>query len=539
MFMRYLLRNYKNLLLRAFFFISLSSLMPIALHLVRGGMLGAGLAGDGRRLFLLTIILFLGATIRSAAHYWYSLCYRNATTQSMRDMRKNIFHALLGRSFRSFLQREQGEYLALFSEQMKTWNFTCFQSWYGLLQIITEVFFAVIALVIISRKLALASLGFLVLPIFIPVLFKGLIEKAQKERLKKMNQHLSRFTEWVRSFELIRNSAATGRFFERFDEDSLELQNKSIRYNTLWNFARCMSSILVEISLLACLAFSSYLLMQGELNIAALYAAVAIMGELGGQVIYIAGYVQSIAVADVPYQNMLSVIHEEDPLQLPREQVKIAEVKDIEFRNVSFDYEGRQGRKRPLIAGFDAKVAETGVYWLKGTSGSGKSTLMNLLLRYYLPDDGEIRVNGVPLAKLADWEDHLAIMRQEVVFLDDSLRSNLCMYEDGIPDCELIEALRAVGLGEWANEEALDESLYHAEDRYSGGEARRMALVRTFLKPSEVLILDEPLANIDEESMRLICKLIFSLEDRYVFLISHQEPRLEAGAAMKEVWDLG
>lgn len=537
--MRYLLRNYKNLLLRAFFFISLSSLMPIALHFVRGGMLGAGLAGDGRRLCLLTIILFLGATIRSAAHYWYSLCYRSATTQSMRDMRKSVFHALLGRSFRSFLQREQGEYLALFSEQMKTWNFTCFQSWYGLLQIVTEVPFAVIALVIISRKLALASLGFSVLPIFIPVLFKGLIEKAQKERLKAMNQHLSRFTEWVRSFELIRNSAATRRFFERFDEDSLELQNKSIRYNTLWHFARSMSSILVEISLLACLALSSYLLMQGELSIAALYTAVAIMGELGGQVIYIAGYVQSIAVADVPYQNMLSVINEKDPLQRPREQVKIAEVKDIEFRSVSFDYEGRQGRIRPLIAGFDAKVAETGVYWLKGTSGSGKSTLMNLLLRYYLPDAGEIRVNGVPLAKLADWEDHLAIMRQEVVFLDDSLRNNLCMYEDGIPDCELIEALRAVGLGEWASEEALDESLYHAEDRYSGGEARRLALVRTFLKPSEVLILDEPLANIDEESMRLICRLIFSLEDRYVFLISHQEPRLEAGAAMKEVWDLG
>ncbi len=163
----------------------------------------------------------------------------------------------------------------------------------------------------------------------------------------------------------------------------------------------------------------------------------------------------------------------------------------------------------------------------------------NLLLRYYLPDEGEIRINGVPLAELANWEDHLAIMRQDVVFLDDSLRNNLRMYEDDIPDCELIQALRAVGLGEWANEEALGESLYHAEDRYSGGEARRLALVRTFLKPSRILILDEPLANIDEESMRLICKLIFSLEDRYVFLISHQEPRLEAGATMRESWDLG
>lgn len=245
----------------------------------------------------------------------------------MRDMRKSIFHALLGRSYRSFLQREQGEYLALFSEQMQTWNFTCFQSWYGLLQIITEVLFAAIALAIIDLKLAFASLGFLLLPIFIPVLFKGLIEKAQKERLEAMNQHLSRFTEWVRSFELIRNSAATGRFFERFDQDSLGLRDKSVRYGALWNLARSMSRILVELSLLACLAFSSYLLIQGKLNIASVYTAVAIMGELGGQVIYIAGYIQSIAVADVPYQNMLSVINEKDPLQLPREQVEVSEVK--------------------------------------------------------------------------------------------------------------------------------------------------------------------------------------------------------------------
>ena len=146
---------------------------------------------------------------------------------------------------------------------------------------------------------------------------------------------------------------------------------------------------------------------------------------------------------------------------------------------------------------------------------------MNLLLRYYEPDAGEITVDGVPLREAGDPYARATVVRQEAVLFHDTLRSNLTMYRQ-VPEERVLDTLRSVGLGRFAGAEALDRMVEEGGANFSGGEKKRVCLARALLRDTDVLILDEPLANLDEGTAQRIEDLLLSVRDRTVLVVSHQ-----------------
>ncbi len=174
-----------------------------------------------------------------------------------------------------------------------------------------------------------------------------------------------------------------------------------------------------------------------------------------------------------------------------------------------------------MLDGFDLTLKKGGRYLLKGPSGCGKTTAVNLLLGYYDPDAGEITVDGVPLRAAGSPYARATVVRQEAVLFRDTLRNNLTMYRD-IPEERLLDALRGVGLGRFANVDALDRLVEEGGTNFSGGEKKRVCLARALLRGTDVLILDEPLANLDEGTAGRIEDLLLSIRDRTVLVVSHQ-----------------
>ncbi len=127
----------------------------------------------------------------------------------------------------------------------------------------------------------------------------------------------------------------------------------------------------------------------------------------------------------------------------------------------------------------------------------------------------------MPVSEIANLPELITVMRQEATFFEDSLRENLRVYQD-FSDEQLNEALTRVGLEKWANKSGLDLPLQSGAANLSGGERRRLALARALLRDTPILILDEPLANLDKESHQLIEDLILNIPDKLVLLISHQ-----------------
>ena len=132
-------------------------------------------------------------------------------------------------------------------------------------------------------------------------------------------------------------------------------------------------------------------------------------------------------------------------------------------------------------------------------------------------------INGEEAQLIENIPELITIMRQDAIFFNDSLRHNLNMYQE-VEDSEIIDKMRALGLDKYASVDALNRPMNYSAETFSGGEARRLSLVRSLLKPSEILILDEPLANVDEETIEKIVEQLLGLRDQYVLIVTHQLP---------------
>lgn len=123
----------------------------------------------------------------------------------------------------------------------------------------------------------------------------------------------------------------------------------------------------------------------------------------------------------------------------------------------------------------------------------------------------------------------MTVVRQEAVLFHDSLRNNLTMYQD-IPDEKLIEVLQTLGLSKFAGKAALDVTIEENGANLSGGEKKRICLARALLRDTDILILDEPLANLDDATAGMIEDLLLSIEGKLLLVVSHQftEEKLSA-----------
>ena len=190
---------------------------------------------------------------------------------------------------------------------------------------------------------------------------------------------------------------------------------------------------------------------------------------------------------------------------------------EIHYEDVSFAYPGAA----PILKHFDLTAQLGKRYLIKGPSGCGKTTAVNLLLRYYDASQGRITVDGVPITEYGSTYGCMTVVRQEAVLFHDTLRNNLTMFRD-VPDHGLILLLRELGLNKFATREALDALITENGANLSGGEKKRICLVRALLRDTDVLILDEPLANLDEATAGKIEDLLLSIEGKLLLVVSHQ-----------------
>ena len=117
--------------------------------------------------------------------------------------------------------------------------------------------------------------------------------------------------------------------------------------------------------------------------------------------------------------------------------------------------------------------------------------------------------------------DFITVVRQDSILFNDSLRDNLTMYAK-ISDDKLIDMLSRLGLGKFASSDALEMMVSEGGSNLSGGERKRICIARALLRNTDVLILDEPLANLDSISASSIEEEILNIRDRTILVVSHQ-----------------
>jgi ATP-binding cassette, subfamily B, bacterial MsbA len=203
---------------------------------------------------------------------------------------------------------------------------------------------------------------------------------------------------------------------------------------------------------------------------------------------------------------------------------------DIEFRNVSFAYDGEKGDVLRDVS-FRVRPGETVA--IVGPSGGGKTTLAGLVPRFYDVQQGAVLLDGVDVReyRLADLRSQVSLVSQDVVLFNDTIRNNIAFNALGKTDAEVEAAARAANVMEFVAQQPMgfDTPLTDRGQNFSGGQRQRISIARALLKDAPVLILDEATASLDNESERRVQQeLGILMEGRTTLVIAHRLSTIES-----------
>ena len=198
---------------------------------------------------------------------------------------------------------------------------------------------------------------------------------------------------------------------------------------------------------------------------------------------------------------------------------------DVELDGVSFAYE-----EESVLRDVTLRVAAGRILGLLGRTGSGKTTVARLLLRFYDPGSGSVRLGGTDLreASLSEIRGRATLVSQDVQLFHASVRDNVTLFDRSIEDARATQALQHLGLGEWLRSRAGGLDAEMTADSLSAGEAQLLALARAFLRDPGLVILDEASSRLDPATERRVERAIDALlADRTGLVIAHRLETLE------------
>ena len=206
----------------------------------------------------------------------------------------------------------------------------------------------------------------------------------------------------------------------------------------------------------------------------------------------------------------------------PNPRLVIASGAAVEFDHITFSY-----GDRPALQDVQLRIQPGHLVALVGASGSGKTTLTSLLLRFYDPQQGAVRIGGVNLREVRtrDLRDQIAVVTQETILFNDTIRANIRLGRPGATDAEVEAAAIAAQAHGFILEKpgGYDFAIGERGASLSGGQRQRLAIARALLRNAPILILDEATSALDSESERAVQVALETLmRGRTTLCIAHR-----------------
>ena len=440
------------------------------------------------------------------------------------DIRSQLFEHLEFVSLKFYQKHQVGEVMSRMMSDVSR-----IQDLFSntLLSLLTNLFFLTgILIYLFSLNWYLALIALTPLPITIYLTHRfGLKMNTISRNLQEFVAALSaRVQERLVGLKTIKAFGREREERERVDEVLVELKGVYIKYSVNQSLARNFVQILSFSGVIVFLSIGAYLVANGTMQLGQLMAFFVLLNWMNMPI-------QALASANVEFQGIIASVDrvfeyldykrdcEEDPQPFTLGKAR----GEIVFDKVGFGYD-EQGFR---MTGFDLKVAAGEKVAIVGPSGGGKSTIVNLAMRFYDPQEGSVKLDGVDFRKLSfkSLRDNIALVDQEPLLFNMSIFENIAYSNPAAAREDVIAAAQVANIHDYIEglPSGYDTIVGERGVTLSGGEKQRICLARAVLKDPSVLILDEATSALDSISEQLIqASLDKILANKTAIIVAHR-----------------
>lgn len=374
----------------------------------------------------------------------------------------------------------------------------------------------------INWRLTLAILA----PMPIVVILSAVFWKPISQMFFRVGQKWARFhthlNESISGIRIVKAFTRENTEFAKFQARNRELRDAGIQADTRWYTVFGAMTFFIASGGLINWIYGGWMVYRGQMSLGNFVMVNSLLGLVYGPLMWFGDLNQWFTRAMAGAERIFEVIDAE-PEPHARGGIRHAIVGEVAFCDVRFGYD----KSNPVLKGltFTAKPGE--MIGLVGKSGAGKSTTINLICRFYEPDAGVIRIDGIDYREIAleDLRRQIGIVPQEPFLFHGTIAENISY---GRPDArfeEIVEAAKAANAHQFilAKPDGYDTVIGERGTKLSGGERQRIAIARAILHDPRILILDEATSSVDVETEKQIQEALQRLvKGRTTFAIAHR-----------------
>jgi len=373
------------------------------------------------------------------------------------------------------------------------------------------------------------SLAFYFLVIMPLALFPLQILAKKMKRYSKRSQEstsnlTARLTEIFNNIEVIKANSSQEFEYERFTKENLRFFKASLKQIMINALTGPTLEIFGAVAVAIAIYIGAMEVINDEITVGTFFAFIAALFMLYDPIKVLANIhnkMQDAVAATERMQELFDV----NPKIVSGDKV-LTDIDRIVFDNVGLSYDDEMALQNINLEAHKGKI-----YALVGDSGAGKSSFINLLVRFYDPSVGEIRVNKESLKAytLTSLHKKIAFVTQRIFIFQDSVLANVAYGLEQDKE-KAIEALKKAEA--WEFVEKLEDGIETVLDEFgtnlSGGQRQRIALARALYSEPEILILDEATSALDNKSEKAIQKSLYALKDEMItFVVAHRLSTIE------------
>ena len=440
----------------------------------------------------------------------------------VKKMRQDLFQSIVNLPIKYLDSHPHGDIMSRMTNDVENISNTVSQSLSSLFSGILTIIGTVIMMFALCPQLAILSCTTVILTVLATKGLSAAMRKFYRKRQELLGVLNSQVEEMVTGYKTVVAYNRQEKVCTEFDKTSDELTKVGIIAEILGGSMGPVMNVINNVGFVIIAAFGGYFAVKGIVSIGTISAFIVYAKQFGRPIDEIAQIYGQIQTAIAGAERVFAIMDHESE-DKSGDKLITSNSPVITFKNVNFSYqEGKQ-----VLYDFNLEVKGGQKVALVGATGSGKTTVVNLLIRFYNIDSGEILIDGVNIKDIdiADLRKNTAIVLQDTVLFADTIRNNLLYSNENATEEEMVEATKMSNCDSMIRRmpEKYDSMLSASGQNISQGQRQLLSIARAFLAHPKILILDEATSSVDTRTEKKIQDAMVNLmRNRTSLIIAHR-----------------